>query len=102
MLHGGQEKVRLKDPTRASSRRRLVMGLREVMRGVRANKVREIGGEYWGYLAKLVASYEGPLLETNTNTSTWNGLDKRIFKCLSGFQHFAGRLAVFAGRWNQL
>lgn len=33
-----QERARLADPLKARMRRRLVMGLREVLRGVRANK----------------------------------------------------------------
>lgn len=36
----GQERARLVDPTKAKTRRRLVMGLREVLRGVKAKKVR--------------------------------------------------------------
>ncbi|CAM9823652.1 unnamed protein product [Ectocarpus sp. 13 AM-2016] len=40
LLFKFQERARLSDPSKAKTRRRLVIGLREVLRGVKANKVR--------------------------------------------------------------
>lgn len=56
----GQERARLADPVKSKTRRRIVMGLREVLRGVKAKKVCRMAGIFppSGARGKLLARSE--------------------------------------------